>query len=229
MENSIFINKVFESSQRYVCYSDESMKSFLAVQKKKKNVLFGGDWGRCHIPEELLPQKWFFVSAVNTEIMSQLKKQFRIKEDWPCWRLVAPDGFGKGPWDELERLEQKDAPFVARHWELQDEPVKYLRGRIKKLDSACVRVNGKPVAWGGLHFELEGVAEIGFAHTLKRYRRRGFGTLVTKAVVNRVAAHGNTAFCHAFKTNKESLGLCKKLGFTRAGEYTWAVVLRKKK
>ena len=90
-------------------------------------------------------------------------------------------------------------------------------------------MNKKPVAWGGLHFELDGVAEMGFAHTLKRYRRKGCATLVTKAVVNRVAAHGSIAFCHAFKTNKESIGLCEKLGFIRAGEYTWAIVLRKKR
>lgn len=229
MENSIFINKVFESGQRYICYFDESMISFLAVLEKKKNVFFGGDWSGCYIPEELLPQKWFFVSAVNIDIMSQLKKQFRIKEDWPCWRFIAPDDFGKGPWDELERLVPKDAPFIARHWELQDAPVKYLRERIKKFESACARVRGKPVAWGGLHFELPGVAEMGFAHTLKRYRRKGYASLVTKAVVNRVAAHGSIAYCHVFKTNRESIALCKKLGFTKAGEYTWAVVLRKKK
>ncbi len=222
LENAVFIHKIFESGLRFRCYSDPEHKVLVAVEEKGDNVLFAGAWKDIKLPVDQLPASGFFTSACPPATLAKIGDHFEIKEDWPCWRYLAPEGYGPGPWNELDRLSEKDVPFIARYWDLIDDPEDVLREKVMKYESACVRDGGVLVSWAGLHFEIDGVGEMGFAHTLEDHRRKGHAKLVVKALVNRIASHGNKAFCHMFKSNRESIGLCEHMGFDRCGEATWA-------
>jgi ribosomal protein S18 acetylase RimI-like enzyme len=226
--NAAFINRIFVSKEKFRCYMDPEGRRFLGVKARSGDTIFGGDWAGARLPFDLLPKKVFFVSCAPPAAIRLLKRHYRFKGEWPCWTYVRKKGFGKGPWDKLERLKPGDAPIVAKHWRLDEKPEPYIRSRIRKYESACVRANGKLVAWGGLHWEAGGAANMGFAHTMARHRRRGYATLVTKAMVNRIVARGNIPMMYVFKTNKASQRLCEGLGFIRIGEATWAMVGKRK-
>ncbi len=224
IENAVYIHRIFESGQRFSCYSDLKRETLIAVEEKGENVIFAGKWDETQIPIDLLPAHGFFTHACPPAALAKISDHFQIKEDWPCWRYVAPGGYGPGPWDGLGRLSETDVAFIAQYWDLIDDPEDVLREKVAKYESACVRESGVLASWAGLHFEIDGIGEMGFAHTLEDHRRKGYAELVGKALVNRIASHGNRAICHMFKSNRESIGLCEHLGFHRCGEATWAQV-----
>jgi len=223
-ENATFIHRLTESELCFSYYADSEMKAFLAVEENGESVVFAGDWNGVVIPKELLPATGFFTPACDPRTLEQVAESYQIDESWPCWRYRAPGSFGPGPWDELDRLRANDVAFISRYWDLVDEAEEHLRPKVEKYVSACVREGGRPISWAGLHFEIDGMAEMGFAHTLEEYRGKGHASMVSKALVNRVTGKGKAAICHMFKDNLGSIGLCEKLGFERDGEATWAMV-----
>ncbi|KYK31118.1 MAG: hypothetical protein AYK23_04170 [Candidatus Proteinoplasmatales archaeon SG8-5] len=221
LENAHFVFRVFGSGQRFRCYADEEMTVALAISDDTGDVIYAGDWRGIDLPSEL-PEKDFFVSACPSSAFEQIRARYEILGEWPCWYYLTPDRFEAGCWDELGPLTLDDVPLVAEHWDLTDYPEEHIRKKIAEFDSVCIREGGKPVAWVGLHYEIDGVANMGFAHTLDGYRRRGYAQMVTKAIVNRMADRGIKTTCHVIKENVGSIALCERLGFTRIGEATWA-------
>lgn len=220
-QNAIFHYRVFEMDEEFDVYSDDDLTAAMAVQKNAAVAVFTGDWSEFDIPIDKLPQEGFFVHGCPPATFEKLGKAFAINGSWPCWRYIGPEGYGAGPWDELGKLAEEDAKLVAQYWDLIDDPEEILKEKIRIYDSACVRVDGKPVSWVGIHFETAGTAELGFAHTLDGHRRKGYSSLTSKALVNRGASRGNRAIAHMFKTNDASIGLAESLGFKRIGEATW--------
>ncbi|MEW5937225.1 MAG: GNAT family N-acetyltransferase [Candidatus Thermoplasmatota archaeon] len=221
--NAVFIHKVFESGEGYTCYASPEMEAALAIGKGYPIVIFTGDWEGCEIPDAPFPEEGFWTPACPPSAWRLLVEQFELEEAWPCWGYLAPEGFGQGPWNTLERLEPADARMVAQHWPLGGEDKEeYLRRCISRYESACVREGGRLIAWAGCHFELDNVAEMGFAHTMEGERRRGHAEMVTRALVNRLHAKGKVAHCYMFKSNEASIRLVERLGFVRFGEAIWA-------
>jgi ribosomal protein S18 acetylase RimI-like enzyme len=223
IENSGFLSRVSPPDSVFRIYTNENLTAALAVEGEENHVLFWGSWHDIEIPLELLPKDELFTSACPPHVIEKLKKHFRLDGEWPCWYYLAPDGYGPGPWDELGPLNQEDVPFVAKYWELHDDPEPHIGNRVAKFDSACVRVDGKPVSWCGLHHEIGNVGNMGFAHTLDEHRRKGYAAMVTKALVNRLAKRGMRATSHVIKDNKASIALSQSLGFEVVGEATWAL------
>jgi ribosomal protein S18 acetylase RimI-like enzyme len=225
LENAVFTYWVFESELDFDCYADDSLETAVAIEKgDEKHVIFAGKWQGITLPIDILAKDGFFVSACPPGAMDMLRRTYKILEEWPCWFYVAAKDFGTGPWDELDSLTLEEVPRIAKYWELSDDPEPHIRTRVEKFDSVCKRVNGEPVAWAGLHFEIDKVANMGFAHTLEEERRKGYATLVAKGLVNKAIRKGKIATCHVIKDNTESVSLCEHLGFIRKGEATWADV-----
>ena len=218
---AVFLHRALADDFEGKCYSDRERKAFLLVTDDGKNALFAGDWTDLDIPLELLPPE-FFTSACPPVAFEKLEKIHEIKESWPCWRYFRAEGFGNGPWDDLDRLNPDDSTTVDKYWNLHEDAEEYLRSVFEKYESACIRIDGKPVAWAGLHFEIDETGEMGFTHTLEEHRGKGYATLVTKSLVNRIVARGKPALCFMFKTNDASISLVKKLDFVLNGEATWA-------
>ena len=221
--NSGFIWRVFRSGDEYAIYATEELDAVMAIQSSPGRMTFTGDWSDLVIPKELLPHNDVFVSASPPEVIELLKEHYEPAGEWPCWHFLYPAGYGSGEWDELGPLTEDDVAFVASHWELGgDDRVEHIRDSVTRFDSACVRMSGQPVSWCGLHFEMEGVGNLGFAHTLDQYRRKGFQIQVTKALVNRLYRKGSRATSDVIKDNAVSFSLCKSLGCQMVGELTWA-------
>lgn len=221
IQNAIFHFRVFEMGLEYYIYSDNDAGVAMAVQKEGGYAVFAGDWTGHEIPADKLPKEGFFVHGCPPAAFGRLSSLFGVEGSWPCWRYVSTHDFGSGPWDKLDKLSAEDVPKIAKYWELSDDPEPIILEKVRKYDSACVRVEGEPVSWVGIHFQTCGIAELGFAHTLEDYRRKGYSAMVTKALVNRIHASGGRAVVHMFKTNEASIGLAESMGFNRIGEAIW--------
>lgn len=221
--NAPAIHALFESGMDFDCYADAGRRAILGLKRDHSNVIFAGNWDGLGLPVELLPDE-FFTSACPPAAYELLQSKLTIKEEWPSWYYLAPESYGPGPWDDLGELTVDDVAFISQYWELGDDPEAHIRESVEKFNSACVRVDAKPVSWAGLHYEIGEYANLGFAHTLDEYRRRGLATIVTKSLINRLAKRGVRATSHVIKDNVNSVALCKSLGFERVGEATWAFV-----
>ncbi|MDO9536790.1 MAG: GNAT family N-acetyltransferase [Thermoplasmata archaeon] len=223
IQNSGFLWRVYHQNEAYKIYATDDLECAMALQEGEKHTIFTGDWNDVEIPGEILPEDGTFVSSSPASAIERLRGHYKLEGEWPCWHFLAPSSFGPGEWDELEPLRDSDVPYVASFWELGgDDREEHIRDSVKKFESACVRVDGKPLSWCGLHFEMPGVGNLGFAHTLEEHRRKGYAQLTTKALVNRLAAKGGRATAEVIKDNKISIAVCKSMGFEVIGEVSWA-------
>ena len=93
----------------------------------------------------------------------------------------------------------------------------YVRDRIKNGISACVRRNGVPQAWAMTHDD----GAVGFLHTDKSVRRKGYGEQAALAVIREVMLREEMPFVHIEADNKPSLCLATKLGFVFHSYVNW--------
>ena len=217
-----FLHRAIYTRAKVDLYATRDMRTALAVQRRHRHLVFWGDWSDVGMPWDKVPEKEFFVSSSPPEAIAKLKGVRAAVGEWPCWHFLAPPGYGPGPWDAIGPIRPDEVPGIARHWTLSDDPEPEMMRRVKKYDSACIRVRGRPVSWCGLHYEIRGIGNMGFAHTLERHRRKGYAQMVTKALVNRLAERGARATVHVIKDNSASIALCRSLGFETIGELTWA-------
>jgi len=224
--NAGFLWRVFHEEDKYRLYATEDFSSALAVQGRTRRVMFVGDWSNLELPLHLLPKAGAFVASSPLNPIERLKEHYALEGEWPCWNFIAPENFGPGEWDALEPLKRTEGSYVATFWELGGE--EHIKECLKRFDSACLRIDGKPVSWCGLHFEMDCVGNLGFAHTLEGHRKRGYARLVTKALVNRMAERGVRATAHVIKSNAASIATCESMGFKVIGEVGWADFAKKK-
>lgn len=224
LENSGFIFRA--SDNQFDIFADEELTAAVAIQKDSDHCIFWGQWDNIEIPFDVLPKDAIFVSACAPDIIKILKQHFKLDGEWPCWHYLAPDGYGPGEWDELGPLTDEDVAFIYPFWELSNDPEPHVKDRVARFDSACIRENGQPVAWCGLHFEVDKIANLGFAHTLDKHRRKGYQKLVTKALINRLSARGVRTTSDVIKDNSASMSLCASMGFEIVGEQIWAYFKR---
>jgi len=224
--NGIMIQVLYFERLKYKVWRDGG--SVLA--KKGTHVLFAGDWSSKAVPLELLPKAPFMSSAAPKEVFEQMKKMYVMSWKSPCWTLVAPrPDRPTGGWEGLGPLRWKDGPMVAKLWRLHDNPLPHIRECIKKYPSACIRVEGELAAWGGNHFVTDMAAELGFAHTRRKYRRRGFGRRITLDLTHKLYEMGLVPYCYVFKTNDASYRMCKGAGFEEREDVAWFGTKRLKK
>lgn len=220
--NSDFIHRVFNTGEKFRIYGTKDLEAAVAIHEDRNHMIFCGDWSNIELPLELLPGDGVFVSSSPLSAIELLKSHYEVAGEWPSWHFLAPPGFGPGEWDKIGPIKLDEVPSISIFWTLSDCPEREMLERVKQYDSACLRENGIPVSWCGLHFEMDGVGNMGFAHTLDEYRRKGYASLVTKALVNRLGARGRRATVHVIKENHSSISLCESMGFRVIGELAWA-------
>jgi RimJ/RimL family protein N-acetyltransferase len=221
--NSGFLSRVFRRDDRFALYATGDLEAVVAIQESGAQMIFAGDWAGLDIPAGLLPEKGVFVSASPPSAIEMLKRHYELAGEWPCWLFLAPDGYGSGPWDELGPIRPDEVSYIAPFWELgDDDREEHIRHSVENFDSACLRLEGMPVSWCGLHFYFDGVGNLGFAHTLAEHRRKGYSRLVTRALVNMLHRKGGRATADVIKDNTASILSCRANGFEAVGEQTWA-------
>jgi predicted GNAT family acetyltransferase len=76
-----------------------------------------------------------------------------------------------------------------------------------------VRYEGALVAMAGERMKPDGFTEVSGVCTAPGHRGRGYGGALTRAIVGRVLARGETPFLHAYAHNTAAIGLYQTLGF----------------
>ena len=110
----------------------------------------------------------------------------------------------------IEPLTVKDAEEVDDYYTYRSEgSVNRLRESIEKMDSSCVRIDGRLAAWCLIHAED---GSMGPLYTKQEFRGRGLGEVVAARLMKIMVAKNMTPYVQIAEDNTESLALIKKLG-----------------
>jgi predicted GNAT family acetyltransferase len=89
-----------------------------------------------------------------------------------------------------------------------------------------IRRNGALIAMAGERMRLPGYTEVSAVCTHPGHRGRGLARRLTTAVAAHIQARGETAFLHAWASNRPAIALYETLGFTLRAEVHIVVLER---
>lgn len=93
----------------------------------------------------------------------------------------------------------------------------YIRDRLLRDISVCIKDNGKLAAWAFTHDD----GSLGFLHVRLEYRRRGYGSQILRALIRMRAIEGKAIFCNIVPENGASIRMVEKLGFRQDRQISW--------
>ena len=115
-------------------------------------------------------------------------------------------------------LSVKDAPYIYENSKYKEYiSVEYIEERISNGIGLGIYRDKKPVAWAITHDD----GAIGFLNVLEEYRRKGYGTDVTVAMVKKMLELGKVPFVHIEEENEKSMNLALKTGFRKDRRVHW--------
>jgi predicted GNAT family acetyltransferase len=106
------------------------------------------------------------------------------------------------------------------------EPGPFLRHTHRMGCFFGIRIDGRLAAMAGERFRFPGYTEVSGVCTHPDFRGRGLATRLSRHVAAAIAARGETAFLHAWKTNVAAIALYRALGFRWRCDVNVAVVER---
>ena len=120
-----------------------------------------------------------------------------------------------------EKLEENDAYFIYDNFGNKEEyTVEYLKERIKKDVSACIRINGELAAWGLTHDDKT----IGFLYVLDKYRNKGYASDILRTLISQKEELGEKTYLNVFKKNDKSNNLMRKLKLKYTRDIYWVKI-----
>ena len=168
---------------------------------------------------EFLPlienEKYF--AATNTDFIDIItgKKKVVWRED--CYRLAYLNN-NKFKTFSYPAISLSDAEIVNNFWPYKSEySLEYVKSRIKNGLSVGYFAENKLVSW----IITQDDGAMGFFHTLKEYRRRGYGEKITKSLINKLIENQKIPFVYVIIKNENSLSLTRKLNFKITGKVSW--------
>lgn len=129
-----------------------------------------------------------------------------------------------GP-DEVIPLGDADAPEMLALATLT-EPGPFLRQTHRMGQFVGIRIDGRLAAMAGERFRFPGYTEVSGVCTHPDFQGRGLAGRLSRHVAAGIAARGDIAFLHAWKTNTPAIRLYEKLGFRLRCEVNVAVLVR---
>ncbi len=184
---------------------------------------------------------WVYVSSADAHEFERLAaglaaddRNFAVVEDWmlpaltagrkinwrlSCLKLYLPDGRAvPHPSREVEELAPEDAAYIYEHYEYAGyASPEYIAARIAMGPGVCIRARGKPAAW----IMTQDDGAMGFLTVLPEYRRRGYATDLSLALIGRLRSLGRMPFVQIEEDNVKSMNLARKLGFVPDRRVTW--------
>ena len=112
-------------------------------------------------------------------------------------------------------LQETDAEFVTSQWDFAyEDSLTYVRFHIKNYPSVAVRSkeDGSLVAWEITYF----IGAMGMLYVMKKHRGRGIAKFVIYELARKLQQLGHDAFVWIEDTNKISIDLHLKCGFSFA-------------
>ena len=171
--------------------------------------------------EEFLPlikdEKFF--GETQTKLIETISKDRKFLWRADCYKLVYNKRVKiESGIKERTSLRVEDAKIVNEYWPYNsDISFKKIENRIKTSDSVAIFKDGKPVSW----VLIASDNSMGFFHTLKEYRRSGYGEVVTKELMNIIIENNKTPFVYIKIENERSMPLVLKLGFDIVDKVSW--------
>lgn len=104
------------------------------------------------------------------------------------------------------------------------EPGPFLRETSRMGRFVGIRIDGRLAAMAGERFRFPGCTEVSGVCTHPDFRGRGLARRLSRHVAAGIAARGDTAFLHAWKTNAAAIRLYESLGFRLRCEVNVAVL-----
>lgn len=114
--------------------------------------------------------------------------------------------------DDITPLTDADAAEMVALAKLT-EPGPFLQRTNRMGRFVGIRVDGRLAAMAGERMRIPGYTELSGVCTHPDFRGRGFARRLSTAVVTDIAARGDRAFLHAWKSNHTAIELYRQLGF----------------
>ena len=162
---------------------------------------------------QFLPSGHKVFSGVPTSIANILTEGKKIVWQSPCkvfvYDGVTPIADFKTDF-EIKPLTPEDAEDVDNHYTYQHEgSIDELRESIQKMDSACIRIDGRLASWCLVHVRD---GSLGPLYTKKEFRGRGLAEAVAAHLLKTLVAKNQIPYAQIVDDNAPSLALIKKLG-----------------
>jgi predicted GNAT family acetyltransferase len=107
------------------------------------------------------------------------------------------------------------------------EPGPFLRQTWRMGSFFGIRVHGRLAAMAGERFRFPGYTEVSGVCTHPDFRGHGFAGRLSRHVAAAIAARGETAFLHAWKSNVAAISLYEALGFQWRCDVNVAILERR--
>lgn len=136
-----------------------------------------------------------------------------------CVQLYMPASVPAAEDEEgITALSEDMAPYIHGHYDHKDVVTEeYIRERIRKGPALGVMDHGVLAGWVMTHEE----GTMGVLTVLPQYRRRGYASKLTSALIRRLRTLGKPCIAHIIKGNVPSLTMSKKLGMVYSCDVDW--------
>ncbi len=167
----------------------------------------------------LLPENYVNFALVEDWMVDSVTRDFVRTKEMVCTRFYLPDGVtlpcGEA---QVSALIVEDALEIQNtHAYNEYTDLEYVMRQIENGYGACIRVDGKLVAWAITHDD----GAIGFLFVQPEYRGKGYGEAVTAWIAERLRKDGFSVYVHIEADNSKSMNLAKKLGFVADRNVRW--------
>lgn len=120
--------------------------------------------------------------------------------------------------DAIVPLVPEEALYIFEHSVYQQyTSIEYIRQQLSSDISACIRVQGLPVAWAFSHDD----GSLGFLHVLPEHRGKGYGTRIVEALIHQRLSRQQAVFCNIVPGNTAPLKIVRSLGFESDRGVSW--------
>lgn len=202
IENSVLVRGISDRKWVYISCPDEDELRYLKKRLDPEDNCFG---------------------AIDDWMVPFLTEGKKLAWDMSTTKFYLPDNI-RLPTFENKTIEltEKDVQTVFNNSEYKEYiSPEYVAQRIKKGISAGIYENEELVSWAITQDD----GAIGFLHTLREYRKKGYGYIVTLSMTEKLRRKGELPFAYVVESNKKSIGLLQKLGFIKEYLIHWFEVI----
>lgn len=186
-------------------------------------------------------EEWIYISSKSEDEFQKLMegldendKCFAILEDWmipfvvknkeirsqlSSIKLVYDDRISLPHVEyEIVKLSVSAAPHIYKNSKYKEYiSIDYINDRISNGIALGIYEDKKLVAWAITHDD----GAIGFLTVLDEYRRKGYGSQVTIAMIKKLLEQGEVPFVHVEEENEKSINMALKIGFKKERKIHW--------
>jgi GNAT superfamily N-acetyltransferase len=155
-------------------------------------------------------------SGTNQFVYDYFHKHFPIQWENTCGQYHYPGG--KFEVEPLEALCIEDAELVNDLYEYKnDDSLSKIKDAILNRPTSALRLDGELVAFVLIHDD----DSIGYMFVKDEHRKKGYATMLTKDILNKVIDFGRLPYIQIVHGNDKSVGLALKTGFEKHGDVHW--------